>query len=338
MPASRAGIRCVLLGLLLAASAHCGACAHAPARDLPVFAGPGRLLLLLERAGAAEIVILDEAGARVLGPADVGGVPTDARFTSPNALLVLVEVAGEDEFGIPDLQLCLLELGDGPARAIGPPGRRYDPEPSPDGRWLAVGAELAGLGDSDLEIWSLAGEPERVAVRHQSLEEPRWRPDGFALVASVLMSDPESDDLGGGSFIGSSFSWPRMHRLRRDLGDPEIVWDGEAPDTLTAGGSLPLWWDARGLWARQNRGLVLCELPARSCRLIYATEETRRIVDGRAAGPGEAWLLSVEARDAFDRQRPDELVRISLESGRVLARWRAPTGTVILDLDWIADP
>jgi hypothetical protein len=311
------------------------ACAHAPPPALPPFGDPGRLLLLLEREGARELALLGAEGSRTLDARALGGAASQVRFLGRDALLLLLEVPSGDEFGLPDHQLRVLALGDGRSRALGPPARRYDPEPSPDGRYLAVGAELPGVGDSDLEIWSLEGEPERIARRHQSLEEPRWSPDGHGLVASVLMADPETDEDTGGSFAGTAFSWPRLHRLRRDLGDPELLWDGARAESLTPGGSLALWWDARGIWARQSRGLVRCQPAARRCRLAYAAPEGRRIVDGRAAGPDVAWLLTVEARDALDRRLPDELLRVSLTSGELLARWRAPAGTAILDIDWV---
>jgi hypothetical protein len=310
------------------------ACAHLPAPSLPAFEGPGRLLLLIERDGARELALLGEGGPRVLDARALGGVASQVRFLDRDSLLLLLEVASGDEFGLPDHQLRVLALGQRRSHPVGERGRRYDPEPSPDARYLAVGAELPGLGDSDFEIWSLAGEPERIALRHQSLEEPRWSPDGLALVASLLMADPETDEDTGGGFAGTALTWPRMHRLRRDLGDPELIWDGERPETLAPGGSLALWWDARGIWARQNRGLVRCELAARRCALVFAAPEGRRIVDGRAAGADVAWLLGVEARDAFDRQLPDEALRVSLATGELLARWRAPPGTAILDVDW----
>ena len=36
-----------------------------------------------------------------------------------------------------------------------------------------------------------------------------------------------------------------------------------------------------------------------------------------------AWLLTVEASDAFDRREPDEIVRVEMPTGRVLGRWPA---------------
>ena len=308
------------------------ACGHVTP-PLPAFTGPGRLLLILERDGRRELVVFDARGSRRLSL----DAPREARFISPDSLLVVGEVPAEEEFRLPNTQMRIVDLAGGSSRALGEPARHYDPEPSPDGRWLAVGAETPGVGDSNLEIWSLE-EGHRVTFRAQSLEEPRWRNDGMALVASVLMADPESDDDTGGGMLGTSFSWPRLHRLRRDLGDPTFLWDGDDAASLAAGGSLPLWWDEAGIFARQRRGLVRCDATTGGCAVVYAPEGARRVVDGRRIGSREAWLLTLEARDAFDRRYPDEIVRVELATGRVLGRWATPEGVAIAEIDWIDAP
>ena len=138
--------------------------------------------------------------------------------------------------------------------------------------------------------------------------------------------------------LGTSLHWPRLHVLRRDLGDATLLWDGVDSRGLAPGGSLPLWWDRDGIFARQRQGLVRCRPTGGGCALVFACEASRRIVDGRRVGEGEAWLLTVEARDAFDRSPPDELLRVDLEGGRLLSRWRAPAGTAVVELDWIGAP
>jgi hypothetical protein len=305
------------------------ACAPADT-GLPLFEGPGRLLLIVERGDARELVVLDEDGSRTV-PARA---PREARFLSRESLLLVEEVPAREEFALPDTQMIVVDLASGVREPLGPRGNHHDPAPSPDGRLLAVGADAPGVGDSDLEIWSLDGEPERIAVRHQSLEEPRWRPDAGALVASVMMADPETDDDTGGGMLGTSFSWPRLHRLGADLGEPVFLWDGDAQATLAPGGSLALWWDASGIFARQRRGLVRCDPMAGGCATVFATSGARRVVDGCRVGEDEAWLLTVEAIDAFDRREPDEVVRVSLADGRLVSRWQAPEGVAIADIDW----
>jgi hypothetical protein len=315
-----AGCGCWLAALSLA-------CAPADT-GLPPFEGPGRLLLILERGDARELVVLDEDGSRAV-PARA---PREARFLAPGSILLVDEVPAQEEFALPDTQMLVVDLASGARDPLGPRGHHYDAAPSPGGRLLAVGAETPGIGDSDLEIWSLEGAPERIAVRHQSLEEPRWRPDGGALVASVLMADPETDDDAGGGMLGTSFSWPRLHRLGADLGEPVFLWDGDDPASLAPGGSLALWWDASGIFARQRRGLA-----TGGCATVFATSGARRVVDGCRVGDGEAWLLTVEAIDAFDRRQPDEISRVSLADGRLVSRWQPPEGVAIAEIDWIGE-
>jgi hypothetical protein len=260
--------------------------------------------------------------------------PREARWVGDASILVLEELAPADGFGLPRTRLRIVDLAGRALAEIGEPGQHYDAEPSPDGAWLAVGVDAEGTGDSDLEIWSLSPPRERVALRHQSFEEPRWRYDGMALVVSVLMPDPEGDDGLGGGMLGTSFQWPRLHVVRRDLGDPTLLWDGADASHLAPGGSLALWWDEDGIFARQRQGLVRCDPAAGGCETIYRSEPSRRIVDGRRAGDHEAWLVTVEARDAFDRSPPDELLRVDLRDGRLLSRWRPPPGEAVTEIDW----
>jgi hypothetical protein len=297
---------------------------------LPPFDGPGQLLLILARGDARELLVMDEDGSRTI-PARA---PREARFVSGRSLVVVEEVPALEEIALPDTAMIAVDLATGAREPIAARGQHYDPAPSPDGRLLAVGADTPGIGDSNLEVWSLEGAPERIAVRHQSLEEPRWRHDGGAIVASVLMADPETDDDAGGGMLGTSFSWPRLHRMAADLGEPVFVWDGERPDSLAPGGSLALWWDATGIFARQRRGLVRCDAMAGGCASVFATDGARRVVDGCRVGEREAWLLTVEAIDAFDRREPDEIARVSLSDGRLLSRWRAPEGAAVVEIDW----
>jgi hypothetical protein len=322
------GIRGAGALALLAAGAL--GCAHASPYDVG-FEGPGRLLLVFEEQAGRRLVVQDAAGVRVMAAA----AARDARFVERDRLLVVSEIPPAEGYGLPDTRVTLFDLTSGGERTLLAKGRHYDPEPSPDGRWLAIGVDAGTLGDSDLEIWSLAGETLRMGIRHQSLEEPRWSPDARGLVASLLMADPEDEAEGGGSYGSTAFTWPRLHRLRRDLGDPELLADGAGPDSLAPGGSLPLWWDETGIYARQRHGLVRCDPDGHGCVLVYATDESRRIVDGRAVGDGEAWLLTVEASDAFDRRLPDEILCVDLASGQGRAVYHAPDGLFLLDIDWI---
>jgi hypothetical protein len=321
---------------LAAVSAASFACAQGvapragPALGLH-FAGPGRMLVVFERAGGRrELVLIEPGGSRRLE------LPPfqEARFAKQDLLLLVLE-AGKPEASVPPAtQLALHDLATGSTRRFGPVGQHYDPEPSPDGRFVAVGSERPEIGNADLEIWSIEGEPDVVALRQQGLEEPRWRGDGGAIAVAQLLEDPESDEDTGGGFGLSSLAWPRIQRLTPELRKSVQVDDGAEPGRLAPGGSLPLWWDARGIFARQSGGLVRCDARRGGCVRVYTPEPDRRIADGRPVGASEAWLLTVEASDAFDRRLPDAIVRIDVESGAVLSRWRAPPGVGVVDLDW----
>ena len=295
------------------------------------FAGPGRMLVVFERAGGRrELVLLEPGGSRRLE------LPPfrEARFVKPDLLLLVLEAGQAEDSVPPATQLALHDLATGTTRRFGPVGQHYDPEPSPDGRFVAVGSERPEIGEADLEIWSIEGEPSVVALRTQPLEEPRWRGDGEAITVAQLLEDPESDVDTGGGFGLNSFPSPRLQRLTPELKKTVQVDDGAEPGKLAPGGSLPLWWDARGIFARQSGGLVRCEPRRGGCAHVYAPEPERRIADGRPVGAKEAWLLTVPATDAFDRALPDSIVRIDLDTGAVLSRWRAPPGVSIVDIDW----
>ncbi|HXK25059.1 MAG TPA: hypothetical protein VMS55_20490 [Myxococcota bacterium] len=295
---------------------------------------PGRLLVVFERAGGRrELVLLEPGGVRrVEMPAF-----REVRFATRDLLVAVLDApsAPEEPGGLPPTQLALHDLATGATKRFGRIGQQFDPEPSPDGRYLAVGVERPELGDADFEIWSLEGDVEQVVSRAQALEEPRWREDGRAIAVAILQEDPEGESETGGGFGGRSLVWPRLYWLRRDLGEAERIDDGPQAGQLAPGGSLPLWWDSRGLYARQREGLVRCDVMQGGCTRVYAPETGRRVVDGRPVGAREAWLLTVEAADAFDRREPDAIVRVDLDTGAVLSRWHAPPGVSVLDIDWI---
>lgn len=294
-------------------------------------AGPGRLLLIVERENGRELEVHGEGGRRVIAMER----PIEARFLTPDRVLVLREVPLEGDYGLPEHEILVIDLATGQQEALPARARYYDAEPAPDGRILAINREAEGIGDADLEIWSLDAAPVRLALRRQSLEEPRWSPEGDALLASVLMPDPEGAEEAGGSFGGTSFQWPRLHRFRRDLGDPALVPDGSGDGALAPGGSLPLWWNARGVFVRQREGLLRCDLDAGRCIHRFDPGPDRRIAAGTPIGAPHALLLTVIARDAFDRNEPDEIVRVDLATGRATGRWRARSGEAFLEIDWI---
>lgn len=325
-------------------------CASSPEIGFPEpydfgFRGPGRLLLILEDGEEERaLVVFDKDGAQRQGVER----PRDARWITPTTILVLSEEIPE-EFRLPRTHMLQIQLGEGPTpiRVIDGPRRHYDPEPSPDGDWLAIGVDIedsggsGAIGESDLEIWELGEVFERIAFRAQALDEARWSPDGHALVASHPIPDPLSEDSLGGGFGGVSFAWPRLFRMRRDLGAPTLLHDGETPGQFAVGGSLPLWWAVEGIYARQRIGLVLCAPERGTCARIYEPGPKRRVVDGRAifgretADLGRREALLLVAREESLHFAPSEIHRVDLDSGEGKIVFRAPEDILILDIDWI---
>ncbi len=54
-------------------------------------------------------------------------------------------------------------------------------------------------------------------------------------------------------------------------------------------------------------------------------------------GPGRL-LPTVEASDAFDRRRPDEILRVDLRSGHATPLHQTPRGVFVTEIDWIEAP
>lgn len=303
------------------------------------FRGPGRLAIVWEAetpAGELErvLVVYDESGVRMLGVPE----PLDVRWISPRWLLVGVEAPPVEEGALPRVQLLRVEAASGAQAPVGGPDVWFDPEPAPDGSSLALGVQLDDLGTSELRIVRLTGSggaPETLFERREALDEPRWSPDGTSLVVTRTIEDPNAESVESSAAIeGVSFGWPRIFRARRDLaGSISLLHDGPPGEDLAPGGSVPLWWDARGIWARQRGGLVRCDPAGSGCALVYAPGEHKRVLTGRAHGDS-ALLLVVDTETAGLDRVANEVHRVNLAGGRGEIVHRAANDRFPLELDW----
>jgi dipeptidyl aminopeptidase/acylaminoacyl peptidase len=331
----RARLAWLATPLLLA----CSQLAEAPRFDAG-FRGPGRLVLIFEPAdpeAPRALVVQDANGAREL---PVTGARA-ARWLSASELLVSRETPSEEPYGLPRSQLLRVDARSGQATPIAEPARYFDAEPDPRGERVAVGLELDDQGESDLLVLALGTPtPKPVAGRNQPLDRPRWSPDGASLVVLQTLPDPEGEETETGlSFGGQEISWPRLFRVASDLrGALAPLRDGEPGQALAAGGSLPLFWSARGIYARQRRGLVRCDPAGSGCALVWAPGEQKRVVDARAAGGNDALALVRDHTDESELDLPRELHRVQLDSGRSELLYTAPADLYLAEIDWVDVP
>ncbi len=294
--------------------------------------GPGSVAVVFEREDEErgtirELFVYRETGARrIVLPA-----PRSAHWLGPETLLVALRSPGESEDYLPRVQFHRLDLSTGITRPLGPPGLYFDPAPDPEGDLLALAVEAGELGDSELQIWDLGAPGSPVARRAQTLDRPRWSPNGRHLVVSQPRADSDDAEAHEGVTIeGVAITWPRLFRLRRDLtGKLRGLHDGEPHGPLAPGGSLPLWWDEQGIWARQREGLVRCNRDGGGCHLIYEPGKLRRVVDGCAAADG-AWLL---VRAGEKPGLANEIHRVSIRGWGGSRVYRPPPGAEVAGID-----
>ena len=332
--------RAVLFALcVLALCAGCGG--EYDASELPEalrinFRGPGTLAVVWNLAGPDDVpdhrlAVYARSGARMLGVEH----PIEVRWLAPDALLVSRELRADAIDELPRAQLSAVDPSDGTSIDLGEPGRYFGAEPSPDGHLLAVAAELDERGESRLELRDLEASAGLLVATATSFDEPRWSPDGRALVAAKMVQAADPDEVSIG---GVSVPSPRLYRLRRDLfGSARPLPDGPPGGGLAPRGSLPLYWSADGIVARQREGLVLCDPEGGGCLLVGPSPEGRRIVEARPFGAGaRALVLLVDTGDASLHPLPIEVGVVDLQTQETVVIAHV-TGAHPVDLDWTGD-
>jgi hypothetical protein len=328
----------------LAVLACSGKPAGVPAKWDAGFRGPGRLVLLFEPGDPdvpRVLVVHDRDGARAL-PVER---PRAARWLSGHELIVSQEIPPpkDDEYGLPSTQLLRVDVETGAVKPWSRPARWFDAEPDPRGERLVAGLEIDDQGASELVVLGMASQGDAPLVEvERALDRPRWSPDGSDLVVLQTINDPEGEATESGvSFGGQEVAFPRLFRVSSDLtGTLALLRDGEEPKApLAAGGSLPLWWGPKGIYAKQRRGLVLCDPASGGCKSVFAPGGDRRVVDGRPLGADRALLL---VRDHSPAQAevdlPRELVELDLNSGASRVIYTAAGDVYISEIDWVEGP
>ena len=280
------------------------------------------------------LVVQDARGARELRVER----PRAARWLSTRELLVSREVDSEEPYGLPRTELLRVDAESAIATPIAEPARYFDAEPDARGGRIAVGLEVDDQGESDLLVLALDGaRATPIAGRSQPLDRPRWSPDGASLVVLQTLADPDGEDAETSVSVGGqAIAWPRLFRVPSDLrGALAPLRDGEPGQAPAAGGTLPLFWNARGIYARQRRGLVRCDPSGAGCEKVWSPGDRRRVVDARAAGPDAALALVRDHAEPSELDLPRELYRVDLVRGEAELVYRAPPDLFLAEIDWV---
>lgn len=245
--------------------------------------------------------------------------PRDARWRSSSELIVLTTAGWTDsgEAG----RLSLVPLLDGEPRILAEWQRLYSPRVSAQGDHVAVtaysterevGIEVRRLPDFDL-VHRFEDKDIRSIV---------WAPDGKRLAVAY---DRITDD---------GAVWPRLALLSLESGAIERIADAVPPRERELGGTTPLFWTKRGLFAYSERGVLQCDPRGNGCTLHYRPGHGRRIIAGTSVGDDEAYVLVRDVAEDPLEARAKEVHRVDLTApgGRMLVR--APDGVFIEAIDW----
>ena len=292
----------------------------------------------------------------VRGPIDPES-PTRVRWRSPRELLIEQHVDRPGEK--PGTRISLLSRDGALLEVLSDREGLSDGEPSPDGRWLALGRDYGGVTGSlqirDLDrgfalraahpepdalplfrfgtklIWGPGGARGWLIVGGTHIV---WNPDGtrLALASRVPTSVAEHDRA-------DAYAAPAA-LVARDHPGYELL-RAHVPGKPSAGpsGFVPLFWVEGGIYGRSfdgEHGLLRCDPAGSGCTSVYALGKLHLIVDGRPAGERTALLLVYR----LDLWRPGrtELHRVDLATGRGRVVFRFPQGYASFNFDWSPDP
>lgn len=323
-------LSCVLWAILIAANSS-GESSEpvppsAPALNLALpFEGPGQLVMIVSRGWPpnGQLVVATREGSRVL-PLEK---PWAARWRSSRELIVVQSGSG----GWSDKVLRV----DGTGKVLETIADGYfvEPEPTPDGRRLAVAHVLHDGGRTSLEIRELANgfrlvnafPPDEIALWLSA--HPTWAPDGKRLVVSI-----RSDD----SDIGEHLQ-PRLAIVSPDSGTVERLYVDRKSRKRVPRGMAPIFWHSRGIYVSSARGVLRCDPEGKGCDVVYNPGDAWHVIGGTAFGADEALLLVKDVKADPLEPRAKEIHRLNLSTGKGELWVRLPDDVFVSDIDWIGD-
>jgi hypothetical protein len=160
-------------------------------------------------------------------------------------------------------------------------------------------------------------------------------------VVLQTINDPEGEATESGvSFGGQEVAFPRLFRVPAELrASSSCSATARSPTRRSRRGEPALWWGPKGVYAKQRRGLVLCDPGGNGCATVFSPGGDRRVVEGRSAGAERALLL---VRDHSGSQAevdlPQELFEVQLNSGEGRLIYTAPRDVFLAEIDWVDGP
>ncbi len=203
------------------------------------------------------------------------------------------------------------------------------PQPSPDGRRIAVGHVLDDGGLTRLEIRDLAGGFRLLsAFPPDALPRPRlaaWDPTGTQL--AVAIEALEDNGFQGRLAIVSAGN----NTVRR-------LYDRPVDRRKDPRGVMLMFWHSTGIYAWSARGVLRCDPSGADCVALYDPGDARHIIGGTAVGDQGALFLVADVRADPLEPRAKEIHYLNLDTG-VGKMWvRLPKGLFVSDIDWIGEP
>jgi len=268
------------------------------------------------------IVITTNAGSRQI---DLEGV-AHARWLSTGNLLV--QQRFRDASGAIENRLIQVDQSGAVIEELSAENKLSAPEPSPDGRWLAVlrynEKGFAGLAIKDLHIKSkTVNEYDKNLIRY-NLSNPVWDLDSSRLAVALWSPDKKGR------------LWPLLAVLTRDRNSIEYPVGDSIEDQSEPSGITPLFWSNNGIYAKSDRGLLKCALHHGGCELIYDPGKHRSILDGTLGVNGHAFLLVRDLQLDPLEARAKEIHDVDLLNGSGSLLVRAPDDLFISSIDWKA--
>jgi hypothetical protein len=258
--------------------------------------------------------------------------PNRVRWRLPTELILQQDVQSEQ--GVHTDRVLRIDRAGNVLGAVGDGEPVAEPQPAPGGRWLALHRFDKG-GNNDLEIRDFDSALRPVTIYPAGPELRTlfpaivWSPDATRVVTTTMVDDPNQK--------GTLF--PRLVLLDRTNPDSvKRVPDGPDGKNGEHAGVAPLFWNARGLYVRSNRGLLRCDPNGGGCELVYSPGEARFAFTGTAVSNDQALLLVQDHRPDPLEPRAKEIHQVDLATGKGSVLLRLPDGVFIDDIDWIADP